>query len=194
MADSTMSNPPVPPPPGPPVPPGSNHPIPVFARVHGMVDHDVWGNLGDSDLTSSPRLHKWTDEEINDKASQIAAFKRAIKDVKFLNNIKGAEPDHALPPPPTPPPTYAPSGMVHPPGSAPSRTRQSTAFIPQDGPNTSVRNGNSLNLAALNQPSPRQLAKSCNEGMRFGGDMYDIIDSKLFIFKDCCVKAGLSQF
>ncbi|KAJ0338343.1 hypothetical protein COL154_012791 [Colletotrichum chrysophilum] len=239
MADSTNSNSPVPPRPAPPVPPGSNHPIPVLARVHGMVDHDVWGNLGDSDFKSATTtqeqlasyflfrlrdfpianavyvtidgtsidsnvyaalhqdLHKWTGEEINDKASQIADLRKAIKDVNFLNDINGVEPEPALPPPPTPPSTHAPSAMVPPPGSAPSGTRRSTAFIPPDGPNISVRNGNSFNLAALNQPSPRQLtdlAKSYNDGIHFGRDMYDILDLKLLIFKDCCVKAGFNQF
>ncbi|KAH0419578.1 hypothetical protein CcaCcLH18_14350 [Colletotrichum camelliae] len=229
MADSTNPNPPVPSRPASPVPPGSNHPIPVLARVHGMVDHDVcagvclhslqrrcheglrdfpianavYVTIDGTSIASNvyaalhQDLHKWTGEEINDKASQIAALKKAIKDVNFLNDINGVEPEPALPPPPTPPSTHAPAAMVPTPGSAPSGTRRSTAFIPLDGPNISVRNGNSFNLAALNQPSPRQLtdlAKSYNDGVRFGRDMHDILDLKLLIFKDCCVKAGFNQF
>ncbi|KAF5503979.1 hypothetical protein CGCF413_v004518 [Colletotrichum fructicola] len=150
--------------------------------------------------TQGDNFHIWTTEEINNMKKRSKTFRENCRDPEFLEDIS-EDPDvvearyhqarrggQATPGPSSAnTPGFA---QVNPPLSpTPTQAPQTTSAVTPEKPQIA-------NTIPEYMPLPRQLTdlgKLYTDDMKYGGEMYDVLESKLFIFRDSCHKVGISH-
>jgi hypothetical protein len=143
-------------------------------------------------------FHQWTTDEINAWMGRNAEFRQRMEDPRFAADIMGTnkpwQPQSTQEPltVPVPRPQSQPP-VPWPPASNPTTSQilplhhtrpYSSTPIPQyDTPQTPQTAKLVLDLAKLYN----------SDEMKYGGDTYEVLESKLLIFYNCCHRIGISQ-
>jgi hypothetical protein len=169
------------------------------ARIAANLEH----------AAQRPSFRHWTADELNHQLKRSAELKQRVTDPKFAAEIQGL--DEPWQPQPTPTTGLTPTPQLR--ESSQTRENLQTNWPPipqhQQVPreNTPLRQPTSYRFQStpfLNQDPPQQpqVAKQLtdltklysNDDMKYSGDTYEVLDSKLLIFYDCCHRLGIPQW
>ncbi|KAF6795026.1 glycosyl transferase [Colletotrichum musicola] len=167
--------------------------------------HSTWGR-GSLDqklfaMLNDETFHSWTDEEIADGVDRSRRFQKNIEDIPwffdditmtkdkaraFVVDLKRRGPSRTPsgPPSPTKPPIHLSSTRQTPP---PKPSRESIPIHQHPREQASDTD---------DKPTTRQLqdlSKAYKDEERYSGERYDVLETKLLIFRHHCLQLGIPQ-
>ena len=172
-----------------------------FLRDHGVYIPMERKRIAEelANLVHEEEYHEWTTEEVAQQLKNSSQFRsRWNPDTTRIPGSRWCLPEHSQPPQdpqpsrsPQPSPTSQP--LQRPGFLAGTPTGDNTSRFP-----TGTPTGDNTSRFPTGTPTGDNLSRSLtdltklyNDDKRFGGELYDIFDSKFKIFCDDCAKIGL---
>jgi hypothetical protein len=140
----------------------------------------------------------WTTEEINALKSRNIEFRKNMEDPEFASDIQTVDKPWQPQPIPVPRTSQVPQPREHSQTPwLPERQYQGHRGTPTHTPKLYRPKDTSIPHYDPPQDTKQltDLVKLyANDDMKYGGDTYEVIESKLMIFYDCCHRLGISQW